>query len=104
LGTSGANARYGELLPPHGELVAAFPPAGVDDNIAELESRAEGVDDALGLEEEGDVVDRLDVVDGEDLFGGDVAEHGNLARGGLVDGDLTPAGDLRGLSEAYPAY
>ena len=39
------------------------------------------MDNTLGLEEEGDVIDGGNIMDADDLFGRNVTEHGNLCLG-----------------------
>lgn len=68
-----------------------------------MEEGRELCDEALIIEEEGDVVGTRNVVDGDDLGGLDLAEHGDFVDSGFVERFLTPACNLCcQVSAQYP--
>lgn len=70
-------------------------------DVVQHEDIADGLDQTLLLEEEGNVVCRGNVVDSNDLLGLNLAEHGDLINRPLFQRDITSASNLP--QSAFPS-
>lgn len=88
------NARNGQVLPHRQQLGATSDPGFGQHDLVQAEAVLEEVEEALVLQEEGDVVQGRDVVDSENLLVGNVAEHGNFGNDGEGERRRAAACDL----------
>lgn len=89
------SVRNGQVLPHRQQLGATSDARFRQHDLVEAEAVLEEVEEALVLQEEGDVVEGGDVVDSENLLVGDVAEHGDLGDDGEGERRRAAACDLK---------